>query len=58
MPRKKKQMVWGTTSLLKKRRKLWVWCIDNRVCKISPLAAAPGQASEWHLEIWTGSKLE
>ena len=37
-------------------KKAMVWCIDNRVCKISPLAATPGQASEWHLEIWTGSK--
>ena len=24
-------------------RKAMVWCIDNRVCKISPLAATPGQ---------------
>ena len=37
-------------------RKAMVWCIDNRVCKISPLASTPGQASEWHLEIWTGNK--
>ena len=33
------------------------YCIDNRICKISPLAKNPGNTnSEWYLEVYLNGK--